>query len=87
MMNPRAIEAGRDAIGADKDEGDTQSASTPGTLSRLAPDLGRRARREGRRATLDALVKATGWLLHTTRAALTRLRTRGFPIERSPDAG
>jgi hypothetical protein len=29
MMNPRAIEAGRDAIGADKDEGDTQSASTP----------------------------------------------------------
>ncbi len=32
-------------------------------------------------ATLDALVKATGWLPHTTRAALTGLRKRGFSIE------
>ncbi len=34
-------------------------------------------------ATLDALVDATGWLPHTTRAALTGLRKRGFSIERS----
>jgi hypothetical protein len=33
-------------------------------------------------ATLDALVKATGWLPHTTRAALTGLRKKGFGIER-----
>jgi len=33
-------------------------------------------------ATLDALVKGTGWLPHTTRAALTGLRKRGFSIER-----
>ena len=33
-------------------------------------------------ATLDALVKATGWLPHTTRAALTGLRKRGFAVER-----
>ena len=33
-------------------------------------------------ATLDALVEATGWLAHTTRAALTGLRKRGFSIER-----
>ena len=34
-------------------------------------------------ATLDALVDATGWLPHTTRAALTGLRKRGFSIERT----
>ena len=33
-------------------------------------------------ATIDALVEATGWLPHTTRAALTGLRKRGFMIER-----
>ena len=38
-------------------------------------------------ATLDALIKATGWLPHTTRAALTGLRKRGFSIERSREAG
>ena len=36
-------------------------------------------------ATLDALVKATGWLPHTTRAALTGLRKRGFVIEHVRD--
>ena len=38
-------------------------------------------------ATLDAIVKATGWLPHTTRAALTGLRKRGFLIEPSRGAG
>jgi len=33
--------------------------------------------------TLDALVEATGWLPHTTRAAMTGLRKRGFAIERT----
>ncbi len=32
--------------------------------------------------TIDALIKATGWLPHTTRAALTGLRKRGFAVER-----
>jgi Protein of unknown function (DUF3489) len=36
-------------------------------------------------ASLDALVKATGWLPHTTRAALTGLRKRGFLVERARD--
>ncbi len=36
-------------------------------------------------ATLDALIEATGWLPHTTRAALTGLRKRGFVIERELD--
>ncbi|TAL81488.1 MAG: DUF3489 domain-containing protein [Beijerinckiaceae bacterium] len=38
-------------------------------------------------ATLDKLVEATGWLPHTTRAALTGLRKRGFTIERSSEKG
>ena len=32
-------------------------------------------------ATLEDLAAATGWLPHTTRAAITRLRQRGFKIE------
>jgi Protein of unknown function (DUF3489) len=31
----------------------------------------------------EGLISATGWLPHTTRAALTGLRKRGFTIERS----
>ena len=34
-------------------------------------------------ATLAELVTATGWLPHTTRAALTGLRKKGFGVERS----
>jgi DNA-binding MarR family transcriptional regulator len=34
-------------------------------------------------ATLDALIAATGWLPHTTPAALTGLRKRGYLVERS----
>lgn len=35
-------------------------------------------------ATIDQLIAATGWLPHTTRAALTGLRKRGFAITRAP---
>ena len=34
-------------------------------------------------ASIDALMGATGWLPHTTRAALTGLRHVGYSIERS----
>jgi hypothetical protein len=33
--------------------------------------------------TLDELVEATGWLLHSARAALTALRKKGHAIERT----
>ena len=33
-------------------------------------------------ATLAELAGLTGWLPHTTRAALTRLRQRGYALER-----
>jgi hypothetical protein len=37
-------------------------------------------------ATLDDLVEATGWLPHTTRAALTGLRKKGRELSRSKNA-
>jgi hypothetical protein len=39
------------------------------------------AREEG--ATLDEMIVATGWLPHTTRAALTGLRKQGFAIDKN----
>jgi hypothetical protein len=39
------------------------------------------AREEG--ATLDEMIAATGWLPHTTRAALTGLRKQGFAVDRN----
>jgi len=33
-------------------------------------------------ATLDEMVEVTGWLPHTTRAALTGLKKKGLTIER-----
>jgi hypothetical protein len=38
-------------------------------------------------ATLDDLVQATGWLPHTTRAALTGLRKRGYGVEAVREQG
>lgn len=32
-------------------------------------------------ATLDQMVAATGWLPHTTRAAMTGLRKKGYAID------
>ena len=34
-------------------------------------------------ATLDELVNATGWLPHTTRAALTGIKKKGHKVERT----
>ena len=38
-------------------------------------------------ASLNDLASATGWLPHTTRAALTGLRKRGFAIQRTAGEG
>lgn len=69
------------------------SASTPPLLNVVSPRAGSKQALVTEMlganggATLDALSKATGWLPHTTRAALTGLRKRGFSIERSREAG
>ena len=60
-------------------------ASSPRAGSKQALVIGMLSAKTG--ATIDALVDATGWLPHTTRAALTGLRKRGFAIERSRTDG
>lgn len=37
-------------------------------------------------ASLDEMIKATGWLPHTTRAALSGLRKKGHRIVRTMDS-
>ncbi len=51
---------------------------TPRPGGKLGVLLAAVSRPEG--ATIDDLTSASGWLPHTTRAALTRLRQRGFDV-------
>ena len=53
----------------------------PGT--KRAQIIALMSRRQG--ATLEDLIAATGWLPHTTRAALTGLRQSGLQLDRSRD--
>jgi hypothetical protein len=57
--------------------------SAPREGSKLAKVIALVSRAEG--AGIDDLISATGWLPHTTRAALTGLRKRGFVIQRTQD--
>lgn len=66
--------------------GSTAKADKKVTTERCAGSkaemvLGLLRRPEG--ATLNELVDATGWLPHTTRAALTGLRKKGHVVEKS----
>lgn len=79
----RAIIAPQDAAPAvPKTKPAKEKASTKPrapTKASIVIDLLRR--REG--ATLNELVNATGWLPHTTRAALTGLRKKGHVVEKT----
>ena len=61
----------------------SQTAVRPGTKQALLVNLLKR--KKG--TTIEAFVAATGWLPHTVRAALTRLRQHGFRIERVREDG
>ncbi|MER2263856.1 DUF3489 domain-containing protein, partial [Methylobacterium oxalidis] len=56
----------------------------PRSGSKLALVLSLLRREQG--ATLDDLIGATGWLPHSTRAALTGLRKRGYGLTRTLSA-
>ena len=58
-------------------------APTSAPTTKQALIIGLLQRPEG--ATLRDLVAATGWLPHTTRAALTRLRQAGHILEKRRD--
>jgi hypothetical protein len=61
------------------------AGSTPRPGSKLAKVIAMLDAKAG--ATIDALVKATDWLPHTTRAALTGLRKRGYEIAKDRTKG
>lgn len=78
---------GRAPLGIESDESSDQEKLspkarevTPRKESKASQVLAMLQRQEG--ATLDELVAATGWLPHTTRAALTGLRKKGHSIDR-----
>jgi hypothetical protein len=62
----------------------TESANVPREGTKIANVLQLLLRDEG--ATLDEVVAATGWLPHTSRAALTGLKKRGYGISRQARA-
>ena len=79
----RPIESSQAAPGADANCDDASSSddrSEPRANSKLALIVDLLSRDRG--ATIEELMAATGWLPHTTRAALTRLGKRGFGLER-----
>jgi hypothetical protein len=67
--------------GASPDEGgDPARVAAPRDGSKLARVIDLLQRSDG--ATIPNLTEATGWLPHTTRAALTALRKRGYAVIR-----
>jgi hypothetical protein len=69
-----------DAMDSSEASGQAADASKapPREGSKLASVMTLLRRSEG--ATIDALTKATGWLPHTTRAAITGVRKRGYSV-------
>ena len=64
------------AVPADAERAELQPARPGGKLGLLLESVARPAG-----ATLDELASKSGWLPHTTRAAITRLRQRGYDIQ------
>jgi len=60
-------------------------AHNPAGNSKISKVVSLLKRKEG--ATLDQLVKATGWQKHTVRASLTGLKKKGHAVERSEIEG
>ena len=67
-----------------KEPGEAQREAGEPRRSKRAQIIALMQRATG--ATLDDMVEATGWLPHTTRAALTGLRHKGFAITRGKNA-
>jgi hypothetical protein len=80
-------DAGLAAIGIEPDRGGEVMSEPPQQAQRTSKRdtvVALLSRVDG--ATLPELITATGWLPHTTRAALTGLRKKGHSIERSKRA-
>jgi hypothetical protein len=67
-------------VASPEERGDAARVAAPRDGSKLALVIEHLQRADG--ATLIDLTQATGWLPHTTRAALTGLRKRGYAVIR-----
>jgi len=63
----------------------TLAAPPAASITKIAQVIALLDRAEG--SSLDEMVVATGWLPHTTRAALTGLRKKGYEIARTTVEG
>ena len=88
---PKDAQAASSSVRKSSRAGGSKTSSTTGSDSQAAaPEAAPKApskqqqlaallvRDEG--ATLDQMIAATGWLPHTTRAALTGLKKKGYAI-------
>jgi Protein of unknown function (DUF3489) len=84
-FNKTLLKRGKDVEGGSRNPRGGAEPSAPRSGSKTAEIIDLLRRDHG--ATLDELIAATGWLPHTTRAALTGLRKRGYEIGRSRSDG
>ncbi|WP_336491460.1 DUF3489 domain-containing protein [Methylobacterium nigriterrae] len=77
-LRPEAPESAASSLTDEEPSIAAQGQPRPGTKQALVLALLRRE--QG--ATLEDLIGATGWLPHSTRAALTGLRKRGYSLSR-----
>ena len=68
------------ALGEPPMTNQTDKAAAPKRETKIDKVIALLKRKQG--ATLDEMVKATGWLPHTTRAAMTGLKKKGHTIDR-----
>jgi hypothetical protein len=76
--SPRSEASGHDATQSDAESAAPSPARTGSKIALVITLLERAGG-----ATLNEMVEATGWLPHTTRAALTGLRKKGRSIEKA----
>ena len=74
----REPQAGAGRVESKADDGELAHSLTSRATSKIASVIALLDRAEG--ATLAEMVEATGWLPHTTRAALTGLKKKGHTI-------
>ncbi|MDP9206098.1 MAG: DUF3489 domain-containing protein, partial [Gemmatimonadota bacterium] len=79
---PEDVDVGAHGSASTDEAAPAQSErSTPRQGSKLSTVIDLLGREKG--AGIEELMAATGWLPHTTRAALTGLRKRGYAIQRA----
>ena len=81
----REPKATNEALPAPAATATSTASKKPGTQTKISTVIALLERDEG--ATLGQMIEVTGWLPHTTRAALTGLKKKGYMLARSERDG